>query len=297
MGTLVNMNGELVAPEDAKVSVFDRGFLFGDSVYETVRTYQGRPFLMDRHLGRLARSAERLWLAIPGGTAGVEQELLRTLEAAGNEESYLRIIITRGSRAGFVNLDMETAGAETMVLIVRPFTGFEPSCYEQGVEVSVVGVLRTGRQSLDPKIKSGNYLNNIIALHEASRQGSFECLMPNRDGDLTEGSSSNVFLIRNGVIRTPSLDCGLLDGITRSFVIDLARQAGFEVREDRLGREDLFEADEVFLTSSLKEVMPVKSVNGQPVGAGVPGPITLDLLDRYRRRALEEVADSGPADS
>ena len=282
MGTLVNLNGTLLPPEKAMVSVFDRGFLFGDSVYETVRTYQGRPFLLDRHLQRLERSAEKLWLAIPGGIPGVRTELLRTLEAAANDESYLRIVITRGAKAGFVHLDLESAGESTLVLIIRPFLGLEPKLYLDGVDVALVGVLRTGRGSLDPKIKSGNYLNNIIALHEAKSRGAFECLMPNRDGDLTEGSTSNVFLVKDRVVLTPSLESGLLDGITRSFVLEIAREAGFDVREERLGKEDLFGADEVFLTSSLKEVMPVRSVNGDRVGEGRPGEVTLELLRLYR---------------
>lgn len=287
MGTLVNLNGTFFPPEEAVISVFDRGFLFGDSVYETVRTYHGRPFLMDQHLTRLGRSAERLWLAVPGGMEHVRAELLRTLEAAKNPESYLRIMITRGARAGFVSLDLETAGDSSLVMIVRPFLGYEPEAHLEGVDVALVGVLRTGRQSLDPKIKSGNYLNNIVALHEARSHGAFECLMPNREGDLTEGSTSNVFLVKGGAVLTPSIDCGLLDGITRSFVLELAQETGYPVREERLGRDDLFGADEVFLTSSLKEVMPVRSLNGKKVGNGKPGPITLDLLRRYRAVTAE----------
>ncbi|MFH0943872.1 MAG: aminotransferase class IV [Planctomycetota bacterium] len=282
MGTLVNINGTMFPPEEAVISVFDRGFLYGDSVYETVRTYQGRLFLMERHLARLGRSAERLWLAVPGGLERVGAEALRTLEAVGNPESCLRIVITRGARPGLVQLDIESAGESTLVLIARPFSGYAPEVHRDGVDVALVGVLRTGRQSLDPKVKSGNYLNNIIALHEARSQGAFECLMPNREGDLTEGSTSNVFLVQGGVVRTPSLESGLLDGITRSFVLELAKEAGYPVREERLGSDDLFGADEVFLTSSLKEVMPVRSLNGEKVGDGRPGPVTLDLLRRYR---------------
>lgn len=289
MGTLVNLDGRILAPEQASVSVFDRGFLFGDSVYETVRTYRGRPFLMERHLARLERSAERLFLEIPGGLERMRVELMKALDAAANDDSYVRIIITRGARPGFVNLDIETAGAGTFVIIVRPFTSFEAACYRDGVDVAVVGVLRTAKRALDPKIKSGNYLNNILALREARRQGAFECIMPNREGELTECSTSNIFLVKGGVVRTPSLDCGLLDGITRAFVIEIARESGLEVREERLNEDDLMSADEVFLTSSLKEVMPVRAVNGRRVADGRPGKVTRALLDTYRQRALEEV--------
>ncbi|MBI4879822.1 MAG: aminotransferase class IV [Planctomycetes bacterium] len=282
MPVLVNINGELFPPEEARVSVFDRGFLFGDGVYETVRTYFGRPFLLDRHLARLGRSASRLWMPIPGGLDGLEREILRSLAAAGNVDSCLRIMVTRGARPGFVNLDAETAGDGLVVIIVRPFEAFDPACYENGVDVALVGVTRMGKRSLDPKIKSGNYLNNIIALHEARRQGAFECLMPNQEGCVTEGSTSNVFLVKKGVLRTPSLDCGLLDGITRSFIFEIAAEAGYRVEEDKILPADVFGADEVFLTSSLKEVMPVRSVSGQKVGDGRPGAVTQDLLRRYR---------------
>lgn len=294
MTTLVNLNGELLPPAQATISVFDRGFLFGDSVYETIRTYRGRPFLLDRHLDRLARSADGLYLPVPRGLDAVRAEVVRTIEAAENDESYVRIILTRGANPGLVNLDLATAGPGAMVLIVTPFRGFPAAAYDEGVDVALVGVLRTGRLSLDPRIKSGNYLNNILALREAKRAGAFECLMPNREGDLTEGSTSNVFLVQDGRLRTPSLDCGLLDGITRSFVLEVAAAAGIAVEETRLAADDLAAADEVFLTSSLKEVMPVRAIvlpEGGALWSGGPGPVTQNLLSRYRARAL---AETGP---
>ncbi len=297
MPVLVNINGEFFPPEEAYVSVFDRGFLFGDGVYETARTYFGRPFLLDRHLARLQRSADRLWMPIPGGLHGLEHEIRRSLEAARNADSYLRIMVTRGSRPGFVNLDAATAGDGLIVIIVRPLEAFDPACYAEGVDVALVGVTRTGKRSLDPKIKSGNYLNNIIALHEARRQGAFECLMPNQDGYITEGSTSNVFLVKRGALRTPSLECGLLDGITRSFLFEIAAEAGYRIREEKLLPADVFDADEVFITSSLKEVMPVRSVSGRQVGDGRPGAVTRDLLERYRARAHREVGgEAAPTD-
>lgn len=292
MPILVNIDGRLVPPEEATVSVFDRGFLFGDSVYETIRTYRGRPFLLDRHLARLARSAESLSLPVPRGMDALRHEVVRTLDAAANDESYLRVVVTRGSKDGFVNLDAQTAEDGTVVLIVRPFEGYDPSCHADGVDVALVGVHRTGRRSLDPKIKSGNYLNNILALREAKRLGCFECLMPNRDGDITEGSTSNVFLVKGGRLVTPALESGLLDGITRGYVLELAAEAGVEVVEERVGVDELGRADGLFLTSSLKEIMPircVKGADGDVLWAGRPHPIATDLLERYRARALAEV--------
>ncbi len=288
MSILVNIDGRLLPPEEATISVFDRGFLFGDSVYETIRTYGGRPFLLDRHLARLSRSAAGLWLPIPRGLDSLRAELDRTLAAAANPESYVRIVVTRGATEGLVNLDAQTAEAGSVLVIVRPFEGQDPACFEEGVDVAVVGVLRTGRRSLDPKIKSGNYLNNILALREAKRLGCFECLMPNREGNLTEGSTSNVFLVRDGRLLTPALESGLLDGITRGFVLELAAEAGIEVVETTLDADDLAAADGLFITSSLKEVMPVKRVkrmDGTVLWEGKVHAIARDLRGRYLERA------------
>jgi len=288
---MVNIDGRLLTSEEATVSVFDRGFLFGDSVYETIRTYRRRPFLLDRHLTRLARSAAGLYLPVPRGLDALENEITRTLDAAGNEESYLRVVVTRGHREGFVDLDEGTAEDGTVVLIVRPIAPISPSTYTDGVDVAVVGVLRTERRSLDPKIKSGNYLNNILGLREAKRLGCFECLMPNREGDLTEGSTSNVFLVKDGALRTPGMESGLLDGITRGFVLELAAESGVVVREERLTLDDLEDADGIFLTSSLKEIMPVRLVRnagGEVVWEGAPDPVAIDLRARYLARATVE---------
>ena len=294
MTTLVNIDGRLLTAEQATVSVFDRGFLFGDSVYETVRTYGGRPFLLDRHLVRLARSADGLFLPIPRGVDALGGEIERTLAAAENEEAYIRIVVTRGHREGFVDLDERTAEDGTVVLIVRPLAPIAPAAYDEGVDVAVVGVLRTGRRSLDPRIKSGNYLNNILALREAKRLGCFECLMPNRDGELTEGSTSNVFLVKDGALRTPVLDSGLLDGITRGFVLELAAEIGLSVHEERLGLEDIESADGMFMTSSLKEVLPVrrvKNADGEVVWEGG----VHDVARRLRARYLAEAYGEPPA--
>jgi len=290
MSTLVNIDGRILPPEEAVISVFDRGFLFGDSVYETVRTYGGRPFLLGRHMTRLKRSADRLSIPLPGDVAGIEREILRTLAAAANPEAVLRICVTRGSRPGVVNLDMETAGDPTLVLIVRPFSGLDAGLYTDGVRVSVVSVLRNDAGALDPAIKSGNYLNNILALREARADNAFECLMLNGDGHLTECATSNVFLVEGGRLRTPAMSCGLLDGITRTFLIDVARDLGESVDEAALTVDDLASAEEVFITSSLKEVLPVTRVDDRTVGTGRPGARTMELLERYRAAAWRSVA-------
>lgn len=262
--------------------MFDRGFLYGDSVYETCRTYGGVPFLFDRHLARLERSAARIGMALQGGLESIRSETLRALEAAANAVSAVRIVVTRGEREGVVNLDAASADGQNLVVIVRPFEPYPEALYRAGVAIEVVGVRRNDRAALDPAVKSGNYLNNVLALQQATARGAFECLMLNRDGDLTECSTSNVFVVAGGRVATPALECGLLDGITRGFALELLGELGIPAAEARLVPGDLARADEVFLTSSLKEILPVTRVDGRAVGSGAPGPVAAALIRRYR---------------
>lgn len=286
MPTRVNLDGSIVPAGDARISVFDRGFLFGDSVYETVRSYAGQPFLLDRHLARFERSAGRIGLEIPGGLERVRHEVRRTREATGAGSTSIRFIVTRGAHDDVVNLDPTTAGEGSLIVIARELAPFDPAYYARGVDLAVVGVQRNDRRALDPSIKSGNYLNNVLALAEAKRRGAFESLMLNREGQLAECSTSNVFLAKDGALLTPALECGLLDGITRGLLLELAREAGIEAREAILTPADLAEADEVFLSASLKEVIPVRSVDGVAVAA--PGPLAQAMLARYRARVEQE---------
>ncbi len=282
MNALVNIDGRLVRPEDARVSVFDRGFLFGDSVYETLRTYHGVPFLLDRHLARLGRSASRLALPLPD-LAHIATEAMRTHRESHHAESSLRIIVTRGSEPGVVNLDPTSArSAPTLVVIAREFAGFPAEFYSRGVSVAIAGVQRNPKQSLDPAIKSGNYLNNVMAMLTPNRGDAFECLMTDRDGRLTEATTANVWIVKGGVVRTPAFEVGLLDGITRGFLFEIGRGAGIEMCEAPLQPSDLFDADEAFLSASLKEVLPVVAADGRTIGSGAPGPITRRLHALYR---------------
>lgn len=296
MDTWVEIDGRVVKGEEARVSVFDRGFLYGDSVYETLRTYGGRPFLLDEHLERLARSAEALFLPVPGGLEGVREAVERVLQAGGTFESQLRIVVTRGAEPGLVDLDPSTAGSGTRVVIRRPLIPLPDRLYEEGVVVALVRVVRIGPPALDPRVKSGNYLNNLLALHEARQLGAFECLMPNQQGHVTEGSTSNIFFVFDGALHTPALSCGLLDGITRSLVLTLARELGLEVVEREILPEEIPEAEECFLTSSLKEVLPVRRVldpDGRTLWEAAPGPVARALLTEYRARTLREAGRSG----
>lgn len=283
MGVFASVNGLVTPGDEARVSVFDDGFLFGDGVYETLRTYGGRLLHLDRHLLRLRASAARLGIGVPLDDDAWRRRAEDLLGRAGNAESYLRIVLSRG--VGDASYGRERPGGPTVVLIVKPFEPWPESCYSQGVEVAVVATRRNHRESLDPAIKSSNLLNNVLAAREARARGAFEAVLLNLAGEVAEGSSSNLFVARGGGLRTPPLAAGILPGLTRGLVLEIARSLGLAAEEGTLRAADLPAADEVFLTSTLKEVMPVRSVDGVPVGDGRPGPLTLRLLGAYRTYA------------
>jgi len=296
MPTLVNIDGVLVPPSGAVVSVFDRGFLYGDSVYEVVRTYGGRPFELDAHLARLAHSAERIGLVMAWDASRTAAELQRTLAAARGDdppdpeaapwnvgERYARIIMTRG--AGELGLDPALAVDPKAILIVRPLSGPPARAYRDGVAVAIVGVEHVSPQAVDPTAKTGNYLSHVLAIREARAAGAYEALMLDRDGFVTEGTTSNVFAARGATVVTPPLAVGILEGVTRGLVLALARALGVPAREERLRPGDLEAADEIFITSSVREIVPVTRLGKRPVGAGRPGPLTARLHAAFRERA------------
>jgi branched-chain amino acid aminotransferase len=274
----VFLDGAIQDEAQARVSVFDRGFLYGDGVYEVVRTAGGVPVDLPRHLERLARSAEAIALVPPTPDA-LEAAVRQTLAAAANPESYVRVMLTRGE--GRFGLDPALSDEVRLVVIVRPLTLPPDVHYRDGIGVRIVDVRRTPRQALDPRIKSGNYLNNILALAEARRHGADEGIMCNTAGRLVEGTTSNLFVVKGGVVSTPALDDGLLDGITRRRVLELGRGAGLTIREAALEPADLESADEAFLSSSIRGVLPVVRVDGAPLGQGVPGPVTGQVMRLY----------------
>jgi branched-chain amino acid aminotransferase len=284
MSIRVHVDGRICLPGDAKISVFDRGFLYGDSVYETVGTVGGRLFALPEHLDRLARSAERLALRLPPREQ-IERAIEETVAAAGNAESRVRVMVTRGSVEGPLDLDPAAAGEPGLVVIVQPLGGPTPRMYDEGVAVTIVSVTRNSPQAIDPAIKSGNYLNNVLALQEARRErpGVHEAILCAAGGSVAEGSSSNVFAVVAGELRTPALDVGILDGVTRGKVLALARQNGIPAREvSFLGPDELRAAEEVFLTSAARGVLPVREVDGVPI-AGTPGPVTRRIMMFYAR--------------
>jgi branched-chain amino acid aminotransferase len=282
MSIRVHVDGHICLPEDAKISVFDRGFLYGDSVYETIGTVRGRLFALSDHLDRLERSAARLALRLPPREA-IEQAILATVAAAGNAESRVRVMVTRGD--GRLDLDPASAGEPRLVVIAGPLGGPTPEMYDRGVAVAIVSVTRNLPGAIDPAIKSGNYLNNVLALSEARRRpGVHEAILLSAGGSVAEGASSNVFAVEQGRLLTPALSVGILEGITRGKVIDLARAAGLECREvEFLAPDQLRAAEEIFLTSAARAVLPVTEIDGRPVGDGRPGPVTRRMIELYAR--------------
>lgn len=296
MPVVVNVAGALLAPADAKVSVFDRGFLYGDSVYEVVRTYGGAPFELDAHLARLAHSAERLAMALPWDVARTAAELRRTLAAARGDdpadpdgapwnagERWARIVMTRG--AGEIGLDPSLAVDPTAIVIVQPLHGPPARAYEDGVKAVVVGVQRVSPRAVDPSAKTGAHLNHVLAVREARAAGAHEALLTDGHGHVTEGASSNVFGVRGGRLVTPPLAAGLLEGVTRGVVLRIARALSVPVDEAPLRPDDLAAADEAFITSTVREIVPVTRIGDAPVGDGRPGPVTRRLHAEFRRRA------------
>jgi branched-chain amino acid aminotransferase len=285
---MVNVNGAIVSEQDAVVSVFDHGFLYGEGVYEVCRTYHARTFLLDRHLRRLHESASRIALPVPLPDAAIERRIEDTLAAAGladpsGPDAYLRLLLTRG--VGEMNYDPAGCHAPTLVIIVRKFATPPRDVYELGVRVSLVGVVRNHPASLDPIIKSNNLLNNALAMQQAIARGAFEAVMRNHRGEISECSQSNLFVVRGGTAYTPPLEAGLLAGITRQFLFEVARSAGVPIAEATLHDQDLIGADEAFLTSTTREVVPIVLVDGHRIGSGHPGPVTRVLLEAFRREA------------
>jgi branched-chain amino acid aminotransferase len=270
--------GRPVDPDDAKISVFDRGFLYGDSVYETMRTSGGHPVELSRHLARLHRSGEGIGLPIPFGDDALRTIIAETHAATTNPESHVRVVVTRG--VGPLMLDPRKSEDPTLVVIAQPLVVPEEAAYQRGIAVVIVGTTKTGG-GLDPAIKSGNYLGSILALRRALAEGGDDAVLCSHEGDIAEGVTSNVFAVIDGRLRTPDLEVGLLAGITREVVCELAAELGDTVHTGKIWPDELRRADEVFLTSSVRGIMPVTKVDGRVIGSGREGPITGRLRERY----------------
>ena len=278
MTTRINLNGEI--HQDAQISVFDHGFLFGDSVYEVISTHNGRLYFVNEHLRRLKNSAHAISLDIPMTEEQMVQEIHKTVEAAGNPESYVRVIVTRG--VGAIDIDPETCTKPNVLIFVKPTPHYPEENYKNGINVALVSVKRNSKEALNPGIKTGNYLNNVLAKMEARKSGAADALMLNPTGQLTECTTSNFFFVHEQRLMTPSLNCGILSGITREVVLRLARENGVLVEEGEWPPDVLRNIEEAFITGTVKMVMPVTSLDGKPIGNGKPGPITKKMMRLYQ---------------
>jgi len=284
MAATINVNGRISDQAHAVVSVFDHGFLYGEGVYETLRTYNGEPFLFDRHMRRLRKSAGLLDLPIPVTDAQLDARFRETMAAAALPgEAYIRLLVTRG--VGEMTYDPAACPEPTIVVIVKPHVDPPAEVFAKGVKVSLVPVMRNHPSSVSPVIKSNNLLNNALAMQHALKHGGFEGVMRNHRGELAELTQSNLFVVKNGAAMTPPIDAGLLPGITREFVFEVGAEHGIPVRDAVMRDADLLDADEAFLTSTTRELVPIVQVDDHRIGSGAPGPITQALLRHFRDAA------------
>jgi len=276
----IYVNGKYLSREEACISVFDHGYLYGDGVFEGIRAYNGRVFKLDEHLERLYESARHILLEIPLTFQEFKEAVLNTLRINNLSDAYIRIVVSRG--VGDLGLDPQKCGEPTVIIIADKISLFPQEYYDNGLEVITATTRQRVNDSLEPRIKSLNYLNNILVKIEAARAGVMEAIMLNPQGYVVEGSGSNVFIVnKEGEIITPPVYLGILEGITRNTVIDLARQEGITVREEPFTRHDLFIAREFFLTGTAAEIVPVTSIDKRVVGEGTPGPITRKLIESF----------------
>jgi branched-chain amino acid aminotransferase len=282
----VYVNGTITPAEHAVIPVYDHGFLYGEGVYETLRTYNKVPFLYDRHTRRLRASAERLQLDVPFDDMHLAAWIEDTMAAAGPlREAYIRVLLTRG--VGELTYDVDATPAPSLVIIVKAIDEPPTRAETDGIKISLVPILRNHPGSVNPIIKSNNLLNNAMAMQRANEHAAEEALMCNYRGELAECSQSNFFLVHDGIVRTPRTEAGLLEGITRAFIFELGREEGIAVEEATLLPRDLDSAQEVFITSTTRELSPVTRIDERIVGSGKPGAVTLRLLRGYRKRAWE----------
>lgn len=280
---LIYIDGEFLPKAEAKVSVFDHGLLYGDGVFEGIRSYNGRVFKLDDHLERLYDSAKSIMLQIPIPIETMKETVLETLRRNQLSEAYIRLVVTRG--VGDLGLDPDKCPKPSIIIIADKITLYPQKFYEEGLEIVTVSVRRNYSEAINPRIKSLNYLNNILAKIEGKQSGAEEVLMLNAEGYVVECSGDNIFWVKNEVLVTPPVHMGILEGVTRNSVIDLARDAGMRVEERVFTRHDLYIADECFLTGTAAEVIPVVKIDRRAIGDGQPGKVTEKLIAAFRQFA------------
>ena len=282
----IYLNGELVDKEEAMVSVFDHGLLYGDGVFEGIRLYDGCVFKLDEHLERLEYSAKSILLDLPMNRQEISDAVCETCRANNLSNGYVRLVVTRG--VGHLGLTPDGCGPPSVIIIADNIQLYPEDLYEKGLKIISVPTRRINASALPPAIKSLNYLNNILAKIEAKKVGFQEALMLNDKGEIAECTGDNVFVLSKGVLYTPPLDAGSLRGITRAAVMDLAKEHGIEVKEQALTRYDLWTAEECFLTGTAAEVIPCVEVDHRKVGNGFPGGITKSLIQSFRKKVTTE---------
>ncbi|MFM8385690.1 MAG: aminotransferase class IV [Planctomycetia bacterium] len=294
MQTRISVDGRIQTPEEASVRVLDHGFLFGDSAYEVLWWHRGALVQADDHWERLEASAARLYMDLQHSRAALEAAVRATVAAAGvgpQEDALVRVVVTRG--VGPPQLDLRTALRRTLVVLVAPASRPTPEAFERGLHLHVGERRRTSARALDPRAKTGNYLNNVLALHEAVQAGADDALFLNEAGEVAEATTSNVWLVREGAVRTPVLGAGILEGTTRRRILALCAQARLPASEARLLPADLEAAEEVFVSSSVRGVMPVTRLGGRGVGTGRVGPVTRRVRDLFEAAADADARRAG----
>ena len=275
------INGKRYDKSEAKVSVFDHGFLYGDGVFEGIRIYSGKVFRLREHIERLYESARTILLEVPLSREQMTQSVLDAAKAYGKQDGYIRLVVSRG--AGSLGLDPKKCSDPQVIIIVDDISLYPAEAYEKGMRVITSSFIRNHANALNPRVKSLNYLNNILAKIEADRAGVPEAIMLNHNGEVAECTADNIFLVKHDTLRTPHLAAGILEGITRNAVIELARAAKITVQEMALTRHDVYSADECFLTGTGAEIAPIVECDGRPIGNGKPGPITRQLREKYHQ--------------
>ena len=277
----VYINGKHFDKNDAKISVYDHGLLYGDGVFEGIRVYSGKVFRLREHIDRLYESARSIHLEIPINREQMTDAVVSTVKANNKQDGYIRLLVTRG--AGGLGLDPRKTTDPQVIIIVDDITMYPQELYQNGLEIVTAATIRNHPAALSPRIKSLNYLNNVMAKIEGIRAGCLEALMLNHKGEIAECTGDNIFLVKNGTLRTPSLDSGILEGVTRNAIIELAKPANIPVKEMALTRHDVYTADECFLTGTAAEVVPIVKCDGRVIGNGKPGPITRQLRERFHQ--------------
>ncbi len=275
----IYLNGELVPEDEAKISVFDHGLLYGDGVFEGIRAYDGYVFKLDEHLDRLYRSAKAIKLEIPFGPEEMKEKILETLRANELKEAYIRPIVTRGK--GSLGLDIDSCAEPSVIIITKEWESlYGPELYEEGLHLLTTTIRNQPKEGLPPTVKHLNYLTNVLAVTQANTWGADEALMLDTNGNVSEGGADNVFVYRRGAVYTPPV-INNLPGITRSAVIDILEKLGYEVKEKHLGLAEVLTADEVFLSGTAAEVAPVAEIDGREIGEGKPGELALKVKEEF----------------